>query len=125
VIRFLLICLAGAAGTGARYLFGGWAQRQLGTGFPYGTLGVNLIGSFLIVIIMQLGLVKGVISGDLRVILTTGLMGGFTTYSSFNYETVQFLREGAFAMAFLNISLTFLGCLIAAGLGLALGRWLA
>jgi CrcB protein len=124
VTRFLLICLGGAAGTGARYLCGGWAQRLFGAAFPYGTLGVNLVGSFLIVVIMHLGLVKGAISGDLRVILTTGVMGGFTTYSSFNYETVGFLRAGAFALAFLNIGATLLGCLVAAGLGLAVTRWL-
>src|SRR5205823_11239187 len=95
MIQFLLICLGGAVGTGARYLFGGWAQRTWGSGFPYGTLGVNMLGSFLIVILMQLGLVKGAISADLRVILTTGVMGGFTTYSTFNFETLQLLREGS------------------------------
>jgi CrcB protein len=126
VIRFLLICLGGAVGTGARYLFGGWAFRIFGPAFPYGTLGVNLVGSFLIVVVMQLSLIPGktLISPDLRVILTSGVMGGFTTYSSFNYDTVQFLRNGAPGLAFLNIAVTLLGCLIAAALGLFLTRWL-
>jgi CrcB protein len=122
VIRFLLVCLGGAAGTGARYLFGLGAQRLAGGGFPYGTVGVNLLGSFLIVVIMQLGLMKQTISPDLRVILTTGVMGGFTTYSAFNYETVQFFRTGAVGLAFLNLGVTLVGCLLAAGLGFLVAR---
>jgi CrcB protein len=126
VIRFLLICLGGAAGTGARYLVGRGAIRLLGIGFPYGTLAVNLIGSFLIMVIVQLslGFPEGRISPDLRAILTTGVMGGLTTYSSFNFETVEFLRAGAYGLALLNVGATLLGCLLAAGLGLAVGRYM-
>ena len=122
VVRFLLVCLGGAAGTGARYLFGIGAQRLTGGGFPYGTIGVNLIGSFLIVVVMQLGLMKETLSPDVRVILSTGVMGGFTTYSAFNYETVQFLRTGAVGLAALNVGVTLVGCLLAAGLGFLVAR---
>ncbi|HET6148111.1 MAG TPA: CrcB family protein [Polyangia bacterium] len=122
MMRFLLVCLGGAAGTGARYLFGLGAQRLTGGGFPYGTIGVNLIGSFLIVVIMQLGLMKGTLSPDARVILSTGVMGGFTTYSAFNYETMQFLRTGATGLAALNVGVTLVGCLLAAGLGFLVAR---
>jgi len=122
VIRFLLVCIAGGLGTGARYLFGTGAQRLVGGAFPYGTLGVNLIGSFLIVVIMQMGLVKGAISPDVRVILTTGAMGGFTTYSAFNYETVQYFRTGASGLALLYVAVTLIGCLLAAALGFAVTR---
>jgi len=123
--RFLLVCLGGAAGTAARYLFGGWAQRVLGAGFPYGTLGVNLIGSFLIAIIMHLGLEKGMISADLRVVLTTGVMGGFTTYSSFNFETMRLFQEGSPGLGLSNVGVTLAGCLITGGLGLLVGRLIA
>ena len=122
--RFLLVCLGGAAGTGARYLFGGWAQRTFGATFPYGTLGVNLIGSFLIAVIMSLSLEKGIIPADLRVILTTGVMGGFTTYSSFNFETTRLLQQGLLGLAALNVGLTLLGCFAAGALGLLAGRLL-
>jgi CrcB protein len=122
VVRFVLVCLGGAAGTGARYLFGVGAQRLTGGGFPYGTIGVNLIGSFLIVVVMQLGLMKETLSPDVRVILSTGVMGGFTTYSAFNYETVQFLRTGAVGLAALNVGVTLVGCLLAAGLGFLVAR---
>jgi CrcB protein len=122
VIRFLAVCLGGAFGTGARYLLGGWAQRTLGTSFPYGTTMINIIGSFLLVVIMVLGLEKGVIGADLRVVLATGVMGGFTTYSTFNYETIRFLQQGAWAMAALNVATTVFVCLFAGGLGLVCAR---
>ena len=123
--RLLMVCLGGAVGTGARYLVGGWAQRALGTGFPWGTTVVNLLGSFLIVIVMYLGLERGVLSADLRIVLTTGVMGGFTTYSSFNYETLRFAQEGAWGMAALNVTATVVGCLVAGGLGLLCARGIA
>ncbi|HET9209989.1 MAG TPA: CrcB family protein, partial [Thermoanaerobaculia bacterium] len=86
--RFLWICLGGAAGTGARYLLSGWLLRAAGPGFPWGTLAVNVIGSFLLGLILQVSLTTTLISPTLRLALTTGVMGGFTTYSTFNYETL-------------------------------------
>jgi CrcB protein len=100
-------------------------QRSFGTSFPLGTLGVNVIGSFLIMILMHLGLTRGVISPDVRILLTTGVMGGLTTYSTFNYETMRFFEEGAAGMGLLNIGLTVLSCLLAALAATALSRWLA
>jgi CrcB protein len=120
--RFLLVCAGGAFGTGARYLLGGWAQRVLGTAFPYGTLIINAIGSFLIVILMHLSIQRGVISPDLRVILTTGIMGGFTTYSTFNYETIRLLQDGALGLGALNLLATVVVCLLAGGLGVLICR---
>jgi len=123
--RFLLICFGGAVGTGARYLLSGWVLRSLGPGFPYGTLSVNVLGSFLLATIMHVGLTTGALSPTLRLVLATGVMGGFTTYSTFNYETMQYAQEGAWALAALNVTATLLACLAAGGLGLAFGRWLA
>ncbi len=121
-MRFLLVCLGGAAGTGARYLFGGWAQRTLGAGFPYGTLIVNAVGSFLLVIIMHLSLETGAISPDARMILGTGVMGGFTTYSTFNYETFRLIQQGSLGVAGLYLAATVMSCLGAGALGLLLAR---
>ena len=120
--RFLLICTGGAVGTGARYLLGGWAQRTLGTAFPSGTLIINALGSLLIVIIMHLSVGRGVISPDLRLVLTTGVMGGFTTYSTFNYETIRLFQDGALALGALNIATTVVVCLLAGGLGVLVCR---
>src|SRR5262245_45608072 len=104
--RFLWICLGGAVGTGARYLIALGAPRVLGTAFPYGTLFVNVVGSFLLGALMHLGLATSLMSPTLRLVLTTGVMGGFTTYSTFNYETTEYLRQGAYGLAGLNVVAT-------------------
>jgi len=122
--RFLWVCVGGAIGTGARYLVAIGVPRLLGTSFPYGTLLVNVVGSFLIGAIMHVGLTTALIPPTLRLVLTTGVMGGFTTYSTFNYETLQYLREGAFVVAGLNVAATLALCLLAGLLGLAAARWL-
>ncbi len=124
VNRFLLICLGGAAGTGARYLVGGWCASAFGSAFPVGTLAINAAGSFLISVVMPLGL-AGLVPPDLRVVLTIGVMGGFTTYSSFNYEALQYFERGAWLMGAAYLASTVAGCLVAGILGLAAGRWLA
>jgi CrcB protein len=120
--RFLWICLGGAAGTGARYLMSGWLLRALGPGFPWGTLAVNVLGSFLLGLIMQVALTTTLISPTLRLGLTTGVMGGFTTYSTFNYETLQFLQGNQWLPAVANLAATVLVCLAAGALGVFTGR---
>ena len=122
--RTLLVGLGGAVGTIARYLFGGWMQRVLGPAFPYGTIAINILGSFLIVVVMHASISKGLISGDLRLLLTTGLLGGFTTYSTFNYETIRFFQDGSALLGVLNVAVTVASCLIAGGLGVVTARWL-
>jgi CrcB protein len=122
--RVLLICLGGAIGTGARYLIAIGAPRLLGAAFPYGTLTVNVVGSFLLGAVMHVGLTTNLITPGLRLVLATGVLGGFTTYSTFNYETMEYLREGAFWLAGLNVAATVALCLLASVLGLALARWL-
>jgi CrcB protein len=123
--RFLWICLGGAVGTGARYLLSGWVLRLAGPGFPYGTLAVNVIGSFLIGLVMQVSLSTELIPPTLRLTLTTGVMGGFTTYSAFNYETLQLVQEGSWPIAAANLGITVVSCLVAGVLGIFAGRVLA
>jgi fluoride exporter len=120
--RFLWICLGGAVGTGARYLLSGWALSLLGAGFPYGTLAVNVIGSFCVGLLVQVGLATALMSPTLRMALTTGVMGGFTTYSTFNYETIRYIQDGAWRLAVGNVAITLAACLAAGFAGLALGR---
>jgi CrcB protein len=121
--RFLWICLGGAAGTGARYLVTLWALRVAGPGFPWGTLAVNVAGSFVLGLIMQVALTTGLIPPILRLGLTTGVMGGFTTYSTFNYETLLYLQRSEWLLAFANLAATVLLCLAAGALGLVAGRF--
>lgn len=120
--RFLLVCLGGAVGTGARFLIGSWAVKALGTGFPWGTLLINALGSFLIVIVLNAGLGRTGISADLRLVLATGVMGGFTTYSSFNFESLRLFQSGAAALGLLYMGATVFGCLLLGGIGLLLTR---
>jgi len=122
--RVLLIGFAGGLGTIARYLIGLWAAKSLGTGFPYGTLIVNVVGCFLIALIFQISLSTDLIPPTLRLTLTTGFMGGLTTYSSFNYETTYLFRQQAWLTGFGNIGITFATCFVAGLAGLALARWI-
>jgi len=122
--RFLWICLGGAAGTGARYLISGWALAVLGPAFPWGTLIINVSGSFLLGILMQVGLTTTLFSPTLRLALTTGVMGGFTTYSTFNYETIRYAQGGSWQVAIGNVAATVFVCLVAGLAGIALGRWM-
>ncbi len=116
--RFLWICLGGALGTGARYLIGVWAGQRLGTVFPWGTFIVNLTGCFLIAVVIQTALNLASFSPTLRLALTTGFLGGLTTYSSFAYETTRLAQDGAFGAACLNFGLTTVACFGAVLLGL-------
>lgn len=123
--RILLIGAAGALGTLARYGIGLWAGRTLGIGFPYGTLIVNVVGSFLIALIAELALSTAWVSPTLRLTLNTGFMGGLTTYSSFNLETTGLLTGRRFGEGLANVGITLGACFAAGLLGMALARRLA
>jgi CrcB protein len=117
--RILYVFIGGGAGSIARYLTALAAARLLPTSFPFGTLMVNAVGCFLIGFIHTLAIGGTRISPDARLFLTTGVLGGLTTYSSFNYEGLTLIERGEWAGGALYILLTLLGC---AGLGL-LGVW--
>jgi CrcB protein len=120
--RLAWVCLGSALGGGARYLLSLAALQLLGPSFPFGTLAVNLVGSFGIGLVMSLGLETTLLSPTARLFLTTGVMGGLTTYSTFNYETLGLVSEGDWLRAGLNVLATFAGCLVAGLLGVASGR---
>jgi CrcB protein len=116
------VCVGSALGGGARYLAAVAAARWLGTAFPVATLGVNLLGSFLIGLAMPVLLQSSVVSTELRLFATTGILGGFTTYSTFNYETLELAGRGEPGLAALNVAATVLGGILAGLAGLALGH---
>jgi fluoride exporter len=124
MIRVLLIGLAGALGTLSRYGVGVWAGRALGTSFPYGTLIVNVAGCFLLALIAEIALSTTLLPPTMRLTLTTGFMGGLTTYSSFNYETTTLLRDRGWAAGLTNIGVTLAACFVAGLLGLMTARLL-
>lgn len=119
--RLAWICLAGAAGSGARYLIGLWAAQRFGPAFPYGTLFVNLGGCFLMGAAMQSALTLSW-SETARMAITVGFLGGLTTYSAFNYETTRLLESGAYGAAASNATFTIVGSMIAGVLGMWLMR---
>jgi fluoride exporter len=123
-VRLLLICVGGAAGTAARYGINLLAASWLGSDFPFATFIVNVLGSFLIGVVQQLALDSAVLSETARLALTVGVLGGFTTYSSFSYETLRLAQTGAWTLAALNVIATTTLCLVACTLGLELTRLL-
>jgi CrcB protein len=120
--RLMLVCLGGAIGSGLRYVVSGLAARWLGADFPYGTFIVNVIGSFLIGLIQEVGTTTLIIPESTRLFLTVGIMGGLTTYSSFSYETIRLMEAGAWGQAWINVLATTALCLTVCFLGTAVGR---
>ena len=121
--RFLWVCLAGALGTGARYGVNLLTTRALGVTWPWATFFVNVAGCFLMSIVAYAG-IKAAISDDLRLTLATGFMGGLTTYSAFNWETIVLFQHRNLAMAMANVGVTLAACMAAGLLGLWLARTL-
>lgn len=119
--RFLLICLAGAAGTGARYLLALAVTAKAGDGFPFGTLAVNVLGSFAMGFLAAFASARQM-DETTRLVLTTGVLGGFTTYSAFNQETLRLLDLGAWGPGLANVGVTVVGCLAAGIAGMAAAR---
>jgi len=111
-------------GSLARYWLAGIMQRLTGSDFPMGTLTVNVLGSFVVGVVMMLSLERGLLSPDMRLLLAVGLCGGFTTMSTFSYETVALLRDGEMALAFGNLGATLGMCFLAVWLGSLVGRLL-
>jgi CrcB protein len=122
VERALLITFGGAIGTLLRYVTSLLAARWLGTDFPYGTLIVNVSGAFVIGLVQALGTEELMISDNTRLFLTTGMMGGLTTYSTFSYETVRLMESGAWHAAWINVVVTTAVCLGLCFMGMGAGR---
>jgi CrcB protein len=123
--HFLLVCLGGAIGSGLRFLAATGAVMLFGADFPRGTIFVNLLGSFLLAAVMGVSTSSTLISLELRLFLGAGVMGGFTTYSSFNYETIMLAAQGSWGAALFNVVVTVTGCLLSGVAGLVVGRAIA
>ena len=119
-MRTLLVGLGGALGSMARYGVSGLAHRLLDTRFPVGTLTENTAGCLAIGALMSLIEDRQTLSPDVRTFLTVGVLGGFTTFSSFGYEMLEMLRHGDLRLALLNIAGNLL-----LGLGAAAAGWMA
>lgn len=103
--RVLLVGAGGCIGAVLRYWMGGWVQAlsQSAT-FPYGTLAVNVLGCFVIGLLSHLADVRGIFTTESRLFVFTGILGGFTTFSAFANESINLLRDGQSASAFMNVA---------------------
>jgi CrcB protein len=117
------LALAGAAGTLGRWAMNGWAQRALGDGFAYGTLMVNVLGCLLVGVVLEVGASNDLVPESIRLALTVGFLGAFTTFSTFGYETFRYLERGAWTLAALNLMANLCLGLAATWLGFAAARW--
>lgn len=121
-MQVLLVALGGALGATLRYLVTSWVQQRVDF-FPWGTLVVNLLGSFLIGVVLELT-VRGFLSSQARLFLAVGLLGGFTTFSSFSWETLALLEDGDVLPALLYAGGSLVVGIVLAWLGSVTVRWL-
>lgn len=120
--KFLLISAGAVLGANARYWIGTWAAEKWGPAFPYGTLIINLTGSLLLGLFMALTAERAVIDPRIRLLVATGFLGAYTTFSTFTYESVALLLKGAVVPGVLNaLGSTALG-LLAVGIGILIGK---
>jgi len=113
-VDYLWIAIGAAAGANGRYVVGQAVASRLGTDFPYGTLIINVTGSFLIGLLMVLLSEHLLLDSHWRLLLVVGLLGGYTTFSSFSYEAIALLQQGrwlpSLLYAGLSLSLSLLAC---------------
>ncbi|MCD6535384.1 MAG: fluoride efflux transporter CrcB [Deltaproteobacteria bacterium] len=121
----LIIGCGGFFGAISRYLVSELVFIIFGTGMPYGTLMVNVVGSFLLGIVAQLALAGNLLTTTASSFLGIGFLGAFTTFSTFSVQTLELLESGSPLKALLNISLNIILCLVAAWGGLSIGRFIS
>lgn len=122
-MNVLLVGIGGGLGAAARYLMGLWIAARLGAGFPWGTFFVNVTGSFVIGIVLIL-VERGALPAEARLFVAVGICGGYTTFSSFSYETLQLLNGGDVGHFLLNAFGQLFFCLLAVYLGVVFARLL-
>ncbi len=120
-LAFVLV--GGGFGAVARYVLGAFMLQRMGPGFPYGTLLINVLGCFAIGIVSQLSITRALgVTPSVRIFLAVGVLGGFTTFSSFAYEAVTIASERAAGVALLYVALSVVLGMAAAFLGIAIAR---
>ena len=119
------VCVGGAVGSGLRFVVTSWTLARYGTSFPYGTLAVNVVGSLLLALLFELSRSTTWLGPTLQLALGAGMVGGLTTYSTFNLEVVRYVQDGHARTAVVYGSVTLVGCLAAGVLGIMFGRMIS
>jgi CrcB protein len=123
--QLIVVAIGGSFGAVMRFLVSTGLYQWLGRGFPYGTLLVNIVGSFLIGLLSETLILQRVtVALDYRAAILVGFIGSFTTFSTFSLETFYLLEQGQFSKASLNIAVSISSCIAAVWLGLVCGRGL-
>jgi fluoride exporter len=122
MFRSFLVFIGGGIGAVFRYLLAGWIYKVIGSDFPYGTLVVNVLGCFVIGLFLTMAEDRFLISPSVRTFVAVGIIGGFTTFSTFNFETLELLKDGAIAFALLNVVASVVVGLSATWAGAIIGR---
>lgn len=122
MLEVIIVTIGGGFGSAARYLVSTWAAARFGSEFPYGTLIVNIVGCFIIGAFVTMTTERLIISPYWRLFVTVGIVGGFTTFSSFSYETMHLLQETDVLRAFYNVGLNVIVGFSATWLGIGLAR---
>jgi CrcB protein len=102
-VTYLIIGIGGFLGANARYLLGGWIAERYGTIFPYGTIVINVSGSFVIGFFLVLISERFIVHPNWRLFFAIGFLGAYTTFSTFSFETWALIQERSFFMAFVNM----------------------
>ncbi|HWR44210.1 MAG TPA: fluoride efflux transporter CrcB [Sporomusa sp.] len=124
MINILIVAIGGGIGAASRYLVSSWAAERFGSGFPYGTLIVNVAGCFIIGLFLALVTDKIVVKPEWRLFVTTGFLGGLTTFSSFSYETMKLLQEADISLAVYNVLANCVIGFLATWVGINFARYL-
>jgi len=123
-MSYVAVAFGGAIGAVARYAVSGLVHGRLGVGFPYGTLFVNTVGCFLLTLVIETVGTRYIVHPSVKLFLAVGVLGGFTTFSTYSHETLSLARDGMFTLAAINaIGSVVLG-LLGAYAGMVVGRLL-
>ena len=120
--KYLYMAVGAILGAYCRYWMGAWANERWGTDFVYGTLLINLIGSFVLGFFLTLNLDRNFFTPNVRFMVAVGWCASFTTYSTFSWDTFRYIQQGNPTLAFLNMGATLIGCLLATWAGVVAGR---
>lgn len=122
MIKYLMVAVGGAAGAIARFWVGGYIAERMGSKFPYGTFVINCSGSFVIGLVVTLLAERSHWNPNLRYLIPIGFVGAYTTFSTFEYETLRALQDGQVWAASLNVVLSVLIGFLSVWLGVVAGR---
>ncbi|HVZ79183.1 MAG TPA: CrcB family protein [bacterium] len=120
--KYLYIGLGAVLGAYCRFWAGAWATERWGTDFVYGTLMINVVGSFVLALFLTLNLDRQFFSTNIRFLVAVGWCASFTTYSTFSWDSFRYIQQGNMTLAFVNMGATLVGCLVATWAGVVVGR---